>query len=139
MYFKAFVEAGSSICYAAAALAQSYSAENMKSSRSLGDEHTHQSIPGQQLAQENSTLQPVHTHVLHQLHMPHHQPQTGAAEGRLYDCRSATLWLNRQYLPELPPPPSGPKHHALALKEQGLVAPVNRPYDVFQVLFTHSQ
>ena len=38
-----------------------------------------------------------------------------------------------------PLPPSGPKHHALALKEQGLVAPVNRPYDVFQVLFTHSQ
>jgi len=109
MYFKAFVEAGSSICYAAAALAQSYSAGNMKSSRSLGDEHTHQSIPGQQLAQENSTLQPVHTHVLHQLHMPHHRPQTGAAEGRLYDCRSATLWLNGQYLPELPPPPLWPQ------------------------------
>ena len=81
----------------------------------------------------------MHTHVLYQLHMPHHWPRIGAVEGGLYKCHSATLWLVGQYLPKPLPPPSAPKHHALALKEQGLVALVKCAYDVFQVLSTHSQ
>jgi len=111
---KALIEAGSSVFYHG--VAQPYDTRHtVTSSISHKGEHRHPSIPGQQLAKGIRILQSVHTHAFRQLHVPHHWQQMGAVEGGHYDCCSAALWHNDQYLLEVPP-----QNHDLTPKGQVL-------------------